>query len=413
MVELPVDYARPGDVLAKNHSFKKYSGGMSSTVDLMKGYKLTQRVLDKLKTEFKAQFLSIQDSSERWREIELEEGFDERARQKIVSAFTETVGNINNSRIIDIRAMESIVHDIIDNVSHAIRNGKGSFRTLSKAFYEVQAHDIYTWEHSVNTAIYAAIIALSVPKILDESKRYAFPATFSKPEILVFNLLLHDVGKIRIPLEVLNKPERLNKREVEVVQKHPYSGFVYLRKINESLQEQHMALIPSYFMKACLLHHQAYDGTGYPPLKINGHDPKPLKLDEISVVGRIAAIADYFDALSSNRPYRLPYHASDALKLALNERGKKLDPEITNIFTQRISPYPIGSTVILSSEELAVVTGYVNNSKFEPIVRPYLKKVRRNGKEAIIRLENRQSIKIVPQSKVQIVLNKNLYKVAE
>ena len=409
MIEIPIEYACPGDSLGRNQSFKKFDGGMSSTVDLMKGYKLTGRVLEKLKQEYKVRALYIQDSLGQ-ADLEAEEGFDETTRQHIVDMFHENVSEIHSSKIIDMHELEKIVHDIMDNVSTAIKSGSGCFKTLSRAFHEVQSHDSYTWEHSVNSAIYAAIIGLSVPAAIEKTKKHPFPASFNSLEILIFNMLLHDVGKIRVPLEVLNKRDSFSEKDYEIIMKHPYSGLVYMRKINQQLLSKNMTQIPSYFMKACLLHHQAYDGSGYPALRISGwKDIRPLKGNEISPVGRVAAVADMFDALSSNRPYRLPLHPADALKLVKSERGIKLDPAVADILLKRISPFPIGSTVILSTGELAAVTGHVGENTFCPIVRPYLRKIKRDGKEQIIRLQNRKPIGITPSSKVRIVINKDLY----
>ena len=409
MIEVPIGYVQPGDIVGKAQTFKKYSGGMSSSVDLMKGYRLSARVLNKLKNDFKAQYLCILDPYSR--NINLEEGFDEAIRQKIAGNFVESLSTIQSSAIIDLKQLETTVKDIIDNVSQAIRNGKGNFGSLSRVFYEVQSHDIYTWEHSVNTAIYVAILALSSPEILQEKRRTLSPATYSKVEILVFNLLLHDIGKIRIPLDILNKKEPLSPTDKKIIEKHPYSGFVYLRKINEQIQQHHMLPIPSYFMRACLLHHQAYNGTGYPAMRTKEDELLPLSGKNISVVGRIAAVADMYDALSSRRPYRLSYHPADALTMLKEQRGNKLDPTIVDIFLKRMVPYPKGTTVVLSTDELAVVIGHVGGNGFHPIVRPFMRRIRKSGKERILRLPPRDPIAIVPGSKVKIELNKDLYKV--
>ena len=409
MIEVPIGYVQPGDIVGKAQTFKKHSGGMSSTVDLRKGYKLSARVLEKLRQAYEVQHLCILDPNDP--DSTFEEGFDEVARQKIANSFIENLNTIQSSSIIDMKQLGAAVKDIIENVSRSIRNGMGSFRSLSKVFYEVQSHDIYTWEHSVNTAIYVAIIGLSVPSILNEKQQRLSPAAFSKVEILVFNMLLHDIGKIRVPVRILNKQEPLSAAEWQVVAKHPYSGFVYLRKINEQIELRHMPTIPAYFMRACLFHHQAYDGTGYPAMRTKEDELNPLVGDNISVVGRIAAVADMYDALSSERPYRRSYHPADALTMLREERNKKLDPRIVDIFVKRIAPYPRGTTVVLSTGELAVVVGHVDGNGFHPIVRPYMRRIRKGGKQRVLRLPPRDPIEIVPGSKVGIVLNKELYEV--
>ena len=93
----------------------------------------------------------------------------------------------------------------------------------------------------------------------------------------------------------------------------------------------------------------------------------------------------------------------------MKEKNKKLDSSIANILIRRISPFPKGSTVILSTGELAAVMGHADSMGFSPVVRPFLKKLRHGGKERIVRLENRESFTINAGSKVKIVINKHLY----
>lgn len=413
MIEIPIDFIRPGDILAKNHSFKRFDGGLTSSVDLMEGYRLTERVLKKLKAEFSVGYLCIREPSQAAEDVHVQPGFDELSRQKIVASFHDNVGNLERTKIIDISQLHAVAYEILENVSSAIKTGKGNFRTLSKAFTEVRSHDTYTWEHSVNTAIYAAIIALADPSLLSNAAKRNRIRYNTREEDLVLNMLLHDLGKIRVPIDVLNKSEPLTEQEASRISRHPYEGFQYVRKVNKELQARGMLPIPSYLMQACLLHHQSYDGSGYPALRPpDGGDVRPLAGMEIPIVGRIAAVADMFDALSSNRPYRLPYHPADALRILISERGKKLDPTITQLLVEQISPFPVGTSVMLSTGDLALIVGHERGNAFHPIVRPLMRKIRKKGREHIIRLHDRDDIPIVPGSKVRIVINKQLYHTA-
>jgi len=400
VIEVPIEFIRPGDILGKHHSFKRYEGGMSSTVNLMKGYQLTKKVLEKLQQEFNIQYLCISDMSDDVKDIEYQEGFDEIERQKIVDTFIENMNQIKTSRIIDLKAVGAIVTDILNGVFRFVKNGKGRFRTIAKAFSEVQSHDMYTWDHSVNTAIYAAIIAFKAPELFNR-ERTRFPdMNFSRHEVLVFNMLFHDIGKIKIPLKILNKTENLSKPEIETIQKHPYNGFVHIRKINKNLQQANMPLIPAHFTKACLLHHQYYDGTGYPALRRGPDEVRPYRQDEIPMIAKIAACADIYDAVTSKRAHRFPFHPVEATNILL---------AVVDAFFESVSPFPEGSTVILSTNELAVVTGYVNGNKMYPVVKPYMRKVYRDGREKIERLTYGRNVEIKPGSKIKIVFNKDLY----
>jgi hypothetical protein len=119
--------------------------------------------------------------------------------------------------------------------------------------------------------------------------------------------------------------------------------------------------------------------------------------------------------VSSSRPFRSPFHPIDAIRILRFEAGKKLDPELVEAFIKNIYPFPVGATVILSTQELAVVIGYQNENKFEPIVRPIMKKVRRDGKEEIVRLPwmQQQNFAITPDSKIKIQVNPDIYKLRD
>ncbi len=412
MIEVPIDYVTPGDVLGKYHTFRKREEGMSSTVDLVRGYRMTDKVIRKLRDEYRVQYLYIDEPTPELRDVTFIQPYSETERQQGIVTIIHSMNRLKSTKIMDLRVIGAVVENLIRNVYSILSNGKGSFKVLSNTFLKVQSHDFYTWEHSVNTAIYAAVLALSVPSILEAhtSTEYSIGRT-SRLETLVLNMLLHDIGKLKVPEAVLNKPERLDASELELVKKHPYSGVAYMREVNEECEKNGLPWIPSYYMQACLMHHQAFDGTGYPPLRAEGGDVRQLAGEEIPMIGRIAAVADIYDAVSSARPFRNPFHPVDAIRILRNEKGKKLDPALAEAFAKVIYPYPIGSTAILTTQELAVVMGYADEDKFQPIVKPIMKKVRKNGKEEVVRLPwaAQQGFTITPSSKIQIVVNKDIY----
>jgi len=417
MIEVPIDYVSAGDVLGKYHTFRKHEIGMSSTVDLVRGYRLTEQVIRKLRDEYRVQYLYIDEPTPELKDVTFIDSYSEPERQQGIVTIIHSMNRMKSSKVMDLKVIGAVVEDIIRNVFSILQNGKGSFKVLSNTFLKVQSHDFYTWEHSVNTAIYAAILALSVPSIFESSRstEYSIGRT-SRLETLVINMLLHDIGKVKIPEAVLNKEERLDPSEIELIRKHPYFGVAYMREINEECEKSGLPWIPSYYLQACLMHHQAFDGSGYPPVRANGGgDVRPLAGAEIPLIGRIAAVADIYDAVSSSRPFRNPFHPVDAIRLLRKEKSKKLDPELTEAFAKVIYPYPIGSTVVLSTQELAVVMGYADEDKFQPSVKPIMKKVRRNGRQEVERLPwaAQQSLTIKPESKIQIVVNKDIYQLED
>jgi HD-GYP domain-containing protein (c-di-GMP phosphodiesterase class II) len=415
MIEVPIDYVSPGDILGKYHIFRKYEMGMSSTVDLERGYALSDRVIRKLKYEYRVQYLTIEDPSPEMKNVTFIEAFNEADRQQGIATIIHSMNRVKTSKILDLKVFGAVVEDILRNVFAILKHGRGSFKILSNTFLKVQSHDLYTWEHSVNTAIYAAIIALSAPREFESmGMTYAIGRT-SRLENLVLNMLLHDIGKLKIPETILNKPARLDASEQELMKKHCAFGVGYLKEMNRELEKSGLPWIPSYLMQACLIHHQAYDGTGYPALKAPGGEVRPRAGRDIPLMGRIAAIADIYDAVSSSRPFRNPFHPLEAIRILRFEEGRRLDPELTEAFIQNIYPFPIGSTVVLTSKELAVVMGYNNGNKFEPVVKPIMKKVLRDGKEEVIRLPwlQQQNIAINADSKTSIKVNKDIYQLRD
>jgi len=137
---------------------------------------------------------------------------------------------------------------------------------------------------------------------------------------------LHDIGKIGVPETVLDKPGELNNAEFEIIRKHPLDG--------ASIIEQ----IPGYekFINGIIFHHEAWDGSGY---------PYGLKGREIPLMGRLIAVADVYDSLTSDRPYRNSMTVDDASAILIAEKGKKLDPFIVDMMIEIIKSEKIQNRV--------------------------------------------------------------------
>lgn len=170
---------------------------------------------------------------------------------------------------------------------------------LADLIYE---KDFYTWEHSKNVAFYANTICEVLP-ISEEEKLKIHLAS-----------ILHDVGKISIDDLILNKPDKLTVEEYEEIKKHSIIG----EKITMNIEdfEDLSDIIRS--------HHERWDGTGY---------PDGLKDDEIPFASQIIAIADTFDALTSDRIYRKSISQNSAIEILISEKGKQFNPELVDIFT--------------------------------------------------------------------------------
>lgn len=169
--------------------------------------------------------------------------------------------------------------------------------------FAIEAKDVYTRGHSERVNRYAMLTAEQLR--LDDAEK----------NILNWSSILHDIGKIGIPESILNKPGRLNEEEFDVIKGHPKKG----RDILQPL-EQLAACLPGI-----LHHHERYDGKGY---------PHGLKGEEIPFLARIIAVADTFDAITSNRAYRSAKAAEKALAIVDDVAGTQLDPVVVEAFKQ-------------------------------------------------------------------------------
>lgn len=155
----------------------------------------------------------------------------------------------------------------------------------------ITSHDYYTYTHSVEVGILSVALAKSLFMDSKDHDIYALGAGF----------FLHDVGKVNISEAIINKPGRLTDEEMREMRRHPVLGYKLLHETNQ-LTEESKTIV--------LQHHERNDGTGY---------PKGLRGNQIHIYGRICAIADVYDALTTDRPYRKKMRPFDALKLMHQE----------------------------------------------------------------------------------------------
>ncbi len=169
----------------------------------------------------------------------------------------------------------------------------------------IDARDTYTRGHSARVSIYSVFLARKIGLPEDQVKTIEIGA------------LLHDIGKIRIRDHILNKPGRLTNEEYEIIKGHPEYGM----RIVEHVKQLHNA-IPCIYC-----HHESYDGSGY---------PRRLAGEEIPLMGRIVAIADTFDAMTTTRPYRNNLSQKEAYDELLRFSGIQFDPELAAVFAEAI-----------------------------------------------------------------------------
>ncbi len=210
---------------------------------------------------------------------------------------------------------------VVDEINASVLRNPGALLSLGR----IKQADAYTFQHCVS------VCALLV------SFGHALGLDAASVQEMGLGGLLHDVGKMRVPNEVLNKPGRLTEEEFAIMKSHAALS-------RELLQDT--PGISETVIRIASEHHEKMGGCGY-PLGLSG--------DQISQPGRMAAIVDVYDALTSNRVYHKGMEPSEALKKLLEWSGDHLDGDLVQLFIRALGIYPVGSLVRLSDGRLAVV----------------------------------------------------------
>lgn len=317
--------------------------GPNGRVLISENTKLKQSYIDKIiKIGFSGVYISDDISSD----IEISSVIDENLRIKAIQTIKKlhvqsiSTEKIPNKHLYDSKYLiENIVDDILNNNNILVN------------MIDIKVFDDYTYFHSVNVAVLSIVLGVSLG--LSKSELYK----------LGLGALFHDIGKVFIKKEILNKKGRLTKTEFAEIKKHSFYGYEYLkRNLN----------IPTTSYLAALQHHEKFDGTGYPDNK---------KGSKISLFGRIVAISDVYDALTSERPYRNPMLPSEAIEYIMANGDIMFDSELVKIFVTKIAPYPIGMCVELSNG----MKGIVYENYEDAIIRPKIKVIdKSNGYSSFI-----------------------------
>ncbi len=222
----------------------------------------------------------------------------------------KTIQNINNGEALPLQEAEKIVNDVLESITRNYNALLGLIKLRSR--------DEYTYTHSINVGVLAILLARQMDITEDETRKIGLAGLF------------HDIGKSRIPDEVLNSPRRLTPDEFDIMKKHPELGLtlVNLEKLSPEI------------VQGIVEHHEKYNGKGY---------PRGLKGEEISFVGRLLTVVDVYDALTSKRVYKDPMLPHQALSLMYTMRDEEFDANILEQFIRSQGIYPVGSVVELSS----------------------------------------------------------------
>jgi putative nucleotidyltransferase with HDIG domain len=256
-----------------------------------------------------------------------------RARQFIGEAKKTTrhlMDDVKLGKQIDMQQIENLV----DRMTQSVLNSKDALISLAR----IKNKDEYTYLHSL--AVSALCISFAEHLGLDAKKT----------KQIGIGGLLHDIGKVNVPLEILNKPGPLTEEEFEIMKQHVTHGNCILQqtKIDEG--------------SACVTahHHERLDGTGY---------PDGLKGDQISLFGQMAAVVDIYDALTSERCYKNPMPPTQALRKLFEWSNSYLNKDLVEKFIAHVGIYPIGTLVRLRSGFIGVVVRHGEKGLLYPVVR--------------------------------------------
>lgn len=296
---------------------------------LAEGMILTDSYIRRL---FESGIASVYIQDPRFGTIEnIPEPVSERTRIESLKTVKEGFDSLSQKKRMNTRAFKKVVENLLDEL---LCN-----RNVLHNVADIRAYDDYTYAHSLNVAILSIMAGIKM--------QY----TPSKLHDLGLGALLHDVGKIMIEKEIVNKPGDLTPREYDKMKNHALYGFEIMRQYDDiSLLSAHI----SY------QHHERFDGKGY---------PRGLANRGIHEYAGLVAVADVFDALTADRPYRQAYSVVDATDYIRRMAQICFHEEHVQAFSANIALYPVGSVVRLNTNEVGIVTYIDPNHSSTPTVR--------------------------------------------
>ena len=231
------------------------------------------------------------------------------------------------------RLMQSVYNHIVDNESFVF------------GMTNLKNHDEYTLNHSVNVCLLATALGRRLGLNRGELVDLGIAAFF------------HDLGKLETPLQILNKPDKLDAGEREIMEQHPFKGAEKLVLLQESRR------LPLRAIHVAMEHHIKEDLTGY---------PRYFRKEDVNLFSKIVKVIDFFDAVTTKRVYRTKvFTRAEALTLMLEQAGAEFHPVILKAFVNLMGPFPIGSLVALNTGEIGIV--FEVNADPKLILRPSVK----------------------------------------
>lgn len=323
--QVSVNSLKMGDILGKTI----YSS--SGRVLLGKGVKLTPLYISKLR-EMGITIVYIED--DRFDDVVPEDVISEENRREAIELIEQASQSVRLGKSIDDFHLRNVVGKIVEEIMFK--------KDIMVNMMDIRSKDNHTFAHSVNVCVLATVLGKVL--LLDKERM----------ETLAMGALLHDIGKVHLPQEILEKTEEeLTPEEEKVYRNHTSLGFEELRKRKDlNLVVAHIAF----------QHHEYWDGTGY---------PRQLKGEEIHPLALYVAIANLYDKLTSDHSGLKRVMPHEACEILMGMVGKAFPLEPVRMFLRNIAAYPTGSTVRLNTGEIGVVVDQNPSIPTRPIVRVF------------------------------------------
>ncbi len=300
------------------------------------GVPLTAGMVTRLK-KIQVGYVYVED--ERTNGIDYDSPISEETKRNTVnmieSSFLSVLQAPEKAKIATLEKSSKQFTTVVRKMMDELKENKEAVSLLT----DVCAHDDYIFTHSFNVTLFS--LALGIELKLSQKDL----------EILGMGAMLHDVGKMCIPLEILTKPARLTPEEYEVMKTHSEKGYDLLR---------HIHTIPLVVAHCAYQHHEKLDGTGY---------PRGIKGKDIHFLGRLLAVADVYDAVTANRVYRKAMLPSEGMEILYAGAGTHFEVAMIEAFRRAIAMYPTGMTVELSDGRRGIVARQNTGMTERPVIR--------------------------------------------
>ena len=326
MIYVPTNLLKPGMVLAKD-----ISAYGSIFALLARGQTLNAALISRL---VEAEISGAYIESAIANDIEPAEILEPAYKRKVISELKGIFEDCERNNVLAKHALNYGMQMAEDLVMTILNQD-----TFLVDVVTIKDYDNYTYAHSVSVAMLSVLIGLQLrynQKQLNE---------------LALCGLMHDIGKVDIPLEIINKPGKLTATEFEEMKTHPLRSIERLR---------HNQKVTQRVFNGISCHHEKYDGTGY---------PYGLKGDKIHIYARILALADVYDALTSDRSYRRAWKSAEAIEYMMAQSGVHFDQDLLQCFLHTVAAYPLGSVVSLSNGAVGLVIKNNRENTMRPRVR--------------------------------------------